>query len=310
MRCIIKFNNLPFRVLGVIVFFLSITSASKYASEFQELIVGGRTCGMGCTGVAQGIDPTAILLNPAHAPFLDRSLHLMHAENFSSIIKNEFGALVIPKINSAYGIGFQMVSADNIKLTTLPDTTQQPGDENQPIPYDTVSTRDMIFYLNAAKSKAIFAYGVNLKIYYRDLAVLTGLGGGIDIGLRINLKNLNAGITIRDFILSPIHWDNDSKEYVTPQVSFGLAPYIPIVSLNSLLTIEIDLIKDLAFNELKLNTGIEWVYQNKIYGRLGKSGSRYTVGVGLRYKRLVFDYGLITHSDLGLSNKFSAGIDF
>jgi len=307
---IIKLKNLLHEILGVFIFFSTITYATKYAGEFQELIVGGRICGMGGTGVAQGIDPTAILLNPANAPFINRSLHLMHAENFSGIVKNEYGALVVPKTKSAYGIGFQMVSVGNIKLTTLPDTTQQPGDENQPIPYDTVFTRDMILYLNAAQIKSLFAYGVNLKIYYRNLAVLTGVGGGMDIGLRLNLKNLNTGITIRDFILSPVYWNNDSKEYISPKVSFGLAPNIPLTKINSILTVEIDLVKDLSFNELKLNTGIELAYQNKIYGRLGKSGCRYTAGVGLRYKKLVFDYGLITHPDLGLSNKFSAGLDF
>lgn len=307
MRCIVKFNRLPVIILGVI---FSLANATKYAGEFQELIVGGRICGMGCTGVAQGIDPAALLLNPANAPFIDRSCHFMHAENYSGIIKNEFGALVIPKTNSAYGIGLQMVSAGNIKLTTLPDTTQQPGDGNQPIPYDTISTRDMILYFNVAKSRDLFAYGVNLKIYYRDLAVLSGLGGGMDIGLRLNLKNLNAGFTIRDFILSPVYWDNDSKEYISPKMAFGLAPFIPLTGINSTLTIEVDLVKDLSFDELRLNTGIELAYQNKIYGRVGKSGGRYTAGAGLRYKRLVFDYGLITHSDLGLSNKFSAGLVF
>lgn len=307
MRCIVKFNRLPVIILGVI---FSLANATKYAGEFQELIVGGRICGMGCTGIAQGIDPAALLLNPANAPFIDRSCHFMHAENFSGIIKNEFGALVIPKTNSAYGIGLQMVSAGNIKLTTLPDTTQQPGDGNQPIPYDTISTRDMILYFNVAKSRNLFAYGVNLKIYYRDLAVLSGLGGGMDIGLRLNLKNLNAGFTARDFILSPVYWDNDSKEYISPKMAFGLAPFIPLTGINSTLTIEVDLVKDLSFDELRLNTGIELAYQNKIYGRLGKSGGRYTAGAGLRYKRLVFDYGLITHSDLGLSNKFSAGFVF
>lgn len=310
MRCIIRFNRLPVIIWGVIFSFLSIANATKYAGEFQELIVGARIGGMGGTGIAQGIDPTALLLNPANAPFVDRSIHFMHAEIFSGIIKNEFGGLVVPKTDVAYGIGFQMVSTGNIKLTTLPDTTQQPGDENQPIPYDTVSTRDMIFYFNAAKIKNLFAYGVNLKVYYRDLAVMTGLGGGVDIGLRLNLKNLNVGFAVQDFILSPIYWDSDSKEYVSPKITFGLAPYIPLSGINSTLTIEVDLIKDLSFDEIKLNTGIEWAYQNKIYGRLGESGGRYTAGAGLRYKRLVFDYGLITHSDLGLSNKFSAGLVF
>ncbi|MEO0184866.1 MAG: hypothetical protein ABIL22_03415 [candidate division WOR-3 bacterium] len=309
--CIIISNKDVFRkILCMFLFALTICYATKYAGEFQELIVGGRICGMGGTGVAQGIDPTAIVLNPANAPLISRSLHLMHAENFSGIVRNEFGALVVPKANSAYGVGLQVISVGNIKLTTLPDTSQDPGDENQPIPFDTVSTQDMILYLNAAQTKNLFAYGANLKVYYRNLAVMTGIGGGVDIGLRLNLANLNAGIAMRDFILAPVYWNNDTKENISPKISFGVAPSIPLNKINTLLTIESDIVKDLSFNEFKLNTGIEIAYRNTIYGRLGKSGAWYTAGAGLRYKKFIFDYGLITHPDLGISNKFSAGLDF
>ncbi|MEO0128868.1 MAG: hypothetical protein ABIL02_01355 [candidate division WOR-3 bacterium] len=296
--------------MGTIFFCVSLCFGTKYAGEFQELIVGGRTCGMGGTGVAQGIDPSYIVLNPAGSFLINKSLHIMHAENFAGIVKNEFGAIVIPKESIIYGVGAQMVYVGSIKLTTLPDTTKQPGDENIPIPYDTVSTKDMVFYLNFSKLKNIFSYGMNLKIYYRDLAVLTGIGGGFDIGLKLNLSNLNAGISIRDFVLAPIYWESETKEYISPKICLGIAPNIPITKMNLVLTIESDIVKDLSLNDFMLNNGIEIAYQNKIYGRLGKSNNRYTAGVGLKYKKLTFDYGLITHQDLGISNKFSAGIEF
>jgi len=309
MHSIIKINKL-FYLAGIIILCVNTGSGTKYAGEFQELIVGGRICGMGGTGVAQGVDPSYIVLNPAALMLNNKSLHLMHAENFAGIVKNEFGAIVIPKENITYGIGFQMVSVSSIKLTTLPDTTKNPGGENIPIPYDTVSTRDMVFYLNAGKTKNIFSYGINLKIYYRDLAVLTGIGGGIDIGLKLNLRNLNAGLSIRDFVLAPIYWKSDTKEYISPKITFGVAPNIPLTRINAVLIIESDIVKDLSLKDFVLNNGLEIAYKNKIYGRLGISGDRYTAGVGLRYKKLVFDYGLITHQDLGISNKFSAGIEF
>lgn len=309
MRSIIN-NYGPLSRLWIVILSITLCFATKYAGEFQELIAGARVCGMGGTGVAQGIDPSSIILNPANAPFINRSLHLMHSENLSGIVKNEFGGITIPKQDVAYGIGFQMVSVGNIKLTTLPDTTKEIGDENQPFPYDTVSTKDMIFYLNAGKIKNKFAFGTNLKIYYRDLAVLTGFGGGIDIGLKLNLKNLNVGASVNNIILSPIYWDSKTKENIEPKFSFGVASLIPLPRINSLLTIELDIIKDLPLNDLSLKTGIELTYQNKIYGRLGKSDSRYTAGAGFRYKKLIFDFGFITHSDLGISNKFSLGVVF
>lgn len=299
-----------FFLLSIIILYPSLGFGTKYAGEFQELIVGGRICGMGGTGVAQGVDPSYIILNPAIAPLINRSIHLMHSENFSGMVKNEFGSVVIPKESISFGFGFQMVSVGNIKLTTLPDTTQQPGDGNRPIPYDTVSTYDMVFYLNAGKAKNILSYGTNLKIYYRNLSVLTGIGAGMDIGARLNLKNLGIGIAVRDFILAPVYWQNETKEYIFPKITAGLAPSIPLEKINSTLTIESDIVKDLSLDDISLYHGIEFSYQKKIYGRLGKNNTRYTAGVGLRYKKLSFDYGLITHQDLGVSNKFSAILDF
>ncbi|MCX7994390.1 MAG: hypothetical protein N3A65_01285 [candidate division WOR-3 bacterium] len=282
----------------------------KYAGEFQELMVGGRICGMGGTGVAQGIDPSALILNPALSPFISRSLHLMHSENFAGIVKNDFGAIIIPKNDFAWGLGFQMVSVGGIKLTTLPDTTHQPDDGNQPIPYDTVSTKDVVIYLNAGRTKNFLSYGTNLKIYYRDLAVVTGLGAGTDIGIKIKLTNLTIGMSIRDFILSPIYWKNETREYIYPKLTFGLASRIPLSKINSILTIESDFMRHFTMDDILLAHGIELAYKNKIYGRFGKTGNRYTAGAGLRYKKIFFDYGLITHTDLGISNKFSLGLEF
>ncbi|MEO0137319.1 MAG: hypothetical protein ABIL39_01955 [candidate division WOR-3 bacterium] len=284
--------------------------ATKYAGEFQDLIVGGRVCGMGGTGVAQGNDLSALLLNPALSPFLQRSLQFMHAENFSGVVKNEFGALVITQKNLAYGLGFQLVSVGGIKLTTLPDTTRPPGYDNQPIPYDTVATHDWVFYLNAGKTKNFFAYGLNLKFYYRDLSVLRGWGAGVDGGLRFALKNFTWGISIRDIILSPIYWESDNREYIASKIAIGGAPQIPLDQINSVLIIETDIVKDLAQDDFFLLQGIELAFRQRIYGRVGRYGERLTAGVGLRYQRLLFDYGLITHNDLGISNKFSLLVQF
>ncbi len=85
---------------------------------------------------------------------------------------------------------------------------------------------------------------------------------------------------------------------------------MPLSKINSILILEFDVVRDLSFNELKINLGFELTHKNMISGRLGRCGDRLTLGAGLRYRKLIFDYGLITHSDLGISNKFSAGLDF
>lgn len=282
---------------------------TKYAGEFQELGVGARACAMGGVGVAQCVDPSVIYFNPAGTIFSPRSLLLMHAENFAGIVKNEFGSVVLPKGDIAVGVGVQYVSTSGTKFTTLPDTTSPPSSDNPPIPYDTVSTKDIVLYLNGAKATELFTYGANIKLYYRNLAVMTGLGGGLDLGIRLNLKYLKLGGAVRDFILSPIVWGNNSKETISSKISFGVGPEIPLEKVNSIIIIECDIVKSLDIQGFDLNFGFEYAYKDILFGRCGRTAGNYTLGIGLKYKKFNLDYALITHS-LENSNKFSAGLEF
>jgi len=293
-----------------ILFIPVLLMGTKYAGEFQELGVGGRACAMGGTGVAQFVDPSVIYFNPAGSFFVPRSVLLMHAENFAGVVKNEFGSVILTKGNMAIGLGVQYVSVSGIKLTTLPDTTSAPNSDNQPIPYDTVGTNDMIVYINGARGNEKFAYGANIKIFYRNLAVMSGFGGGLDLGLILNMDYLKIGFAVRDFILSPIIWSNGSKETIFPKVSFGCAPVIQIKKINSVITLECDFVKTLDVSGFDFNFGFEYTYKHLIFGRIGVHRGNYTLGIGLFYKKIRFDYALVTHSWLENSNKFSAGLQF
>ncbi len=284
--------------------------AAKYAGEFQELGVGGRACAMGGTGVAQFVDPSVIYFNPAGSFHAQRSILLMHAENFAGIVKNEFGSVILPKSNMSIGVGFQYLSVGNIYLTFLADTTSPPSSDNPPIPYDTVGTEDMVFYVNAAKGSSRFSYGANIKVFYRNLSVITGIGGGVDLGLVLNMDYLIIGLAMRDFILSPMVWSNGTTEEILPKLSMGLAPVIPLEKINSVITIECDLMKSLDIDGFDVNMGFEYAFKDFIFGRFGFHCGNYTLGVGLKYKKFSLDYALVTHSELRNSNKISAGLKF
>ncbi len=210
----------------------------------------------------------------------------------------------------ALGFGVQYVSVSGIKLTTLPDTTSSPGNDNQPIPYDTVGTSDMILYVNGARGNEKIAYGANIKVFYRNLSVMSGFGGGLDVGLRYNLEYLKIGLAVRDFILSPIMWDNGSRETILPKLSFGCATVVPLRKINSAVTLECDFAKTLDISGFDFNVGLEYAFKNLIFGRIGIHRGNFTLGIGLFYKRFRFDYAFVTHSWLDNSNKFSAGLQF
>jgi len=297
-----------YRIISLIVLPL-LLGATKYAGEFQELGVGGRACAMGGIGVAQYADPSVIYFNPAGCFYVSRSALIMHAENFAGAVKNEFGSVILPKGNMSIGFGLQYLSVGDIKLTELQDTTP-PSSSNPPIPYDTVGTKDLVLYINAARGNEMLSYGANIKVFYRDLAVITGYGGGIDLGVTLNLEHLTAGLAIRDFVLSPIIWSNGTKETIVPKVSFGVAPVIILSKINSVITLGCDIVKSIDTEGFDLNFGLEYAYKDFVFGRAGVYRSNYTLGMGLKYKWFSLDYAFVTHSDLHDSNKFSGGFIF
>lgn len=297
-----------YRIISLIVLPL-LLGATKYAGEFQELGVGGRACAMGGIGVAQYADPSVIYFNPAGCFYVSRSALIMHAENFAGAVKNEFGSVILPKGNMSIGFGLQYLSVGDIKLTELQETTP-PSSSNPPIPYDTVGTKDLVLYINVARGNEMLSYGANIKVFYRDLAVITGYGGGIDLGVTLNLEHLTAGLAIRDFVLSPIIWSNGTKETIVPKVSFGVAPLIILSKINSVITIGCDIVKSIDTEGFDLNLGLEYAYKDFVFGRAGVYRGNYTLGVGLKYKWFSLDYAFVTHSDLHDSNKFSGGFIF
>jgi hypothetical protein len=283
---------------------------TKYAGEFQELQVGARASAMGGTGIAQFGDPTVLYFNPAGTFFISRSAHLMHAENFAGVVKNDFGAVVLPRGNMSLGFGVQYVHTSGIKLTTLPDTTLDPGSGNVPIPYDTVGTADFLFYINGSKGNDRFSVGANIKVFYRDLNAITGYGGGLDLGIAYKLDYLRIGFAVRDFVLSPLIWSSGTKETILPKIALGVAPVLPLRAINSTLTLEADIVKTIDVVGFEVNLGLEYGYRDLLFGRMGIHRGNYTLGIGLQYKKFSLDYAFMAHPDLNNSNKLSAGMRF
>jgi len=265
---------------------------------------------MGGAGVAQFADPSVIYFNPAGSFFTPKSILIMHAENFAGCAKNDFGSIVLPNDKLTLGAGLQYVTVGDIKLTRLIDTTLLPGNDNRPIAYDTVGTKDLILYLNGSGGNSRFSYGTNIKVYYRDLVVINGFGGGGDVGIFLHLDYFNLGIAVRDFILSPLIWSNGTKEMILPRLSLGIAPSIPIEKINSKIIFECDFVKHLDIDGFETNIGLEFSHKNIISGRCGMYKSGFALGLGVLYKRLSIDYALVTHSALKNSNKISAGFIF
>lgn len=294
-------------ILYIIPFLLFST---KYAGEFQGLGVGGRTCGMGRTGVAASVDPSVVYFNPALSRFTPPGVLAMHAENFGGVVKNEFLSIVLQQERIALGAAIQYVSVGNIILTRLADTTSPPGSGNPPIPYDTVGTQDVVLYINGAKGKGVLSYGMNIKVFYRDLSVTTGYGGGVDAGLALSFPNLRVGLALRDLVLAPVIWSNGTKETIFTRLSLGCAPMFAIDDIDADVMLACDVTKQIDVQGFEINLGFEFSYKDFLAGRIGLDNGNYTLGAGLQYKKFYVDYAFVSHSELDNTNKISAGLIF
>ena len=56
--------------------------------------------------------------------------------------------------------------------------------------------------------------------------------------------------------------------------------------------------------------GFEFCFRDVISGRAGFNAGRFTVGIGLAYKKFRLDYALLTHSELSNTHRVSLGYIF
>lgn len=300
------------KLLTAILLFVVYAWATKYAGDFQELGVGARPLGMGSAFVAGSADPFSLYWNPAGSARVEKkTISFMHAENFAGIVKNEYLSFILPHEGNTIGAAYYYLGVPGIMLTRLADTLREPSETNRPIPYDTVTASDHLVYLNYSRGRGRVSFGASLKLYYRDLTVTKGFGGGIDLGLITYLSTISLGLAIRDVILSPVIWDDGYREQILPKFTVGVAPEIPLTALKSALRIEWDLVRFIDnTSRFEQNLGAEFGYRNSAFLRFGLKNFRPTLGVGLRWKAFDLDYAFVSHSDLKSSNKLSAGVRF
>ncbi len=304
----------------IIVCLSQICFATKYAGDFEELGVSARAIGLGGAYVAVACDPSAIYYNPSgSARTKTYSVLLMHAESFGGIVKNNYLGIILPSEKQSFGLGVLHNGIPDIKLTTLPDTTQPPSDTNPPIIDRKVNTNHWVLYLNyGLRITAHFLLGVNAKLIYQTYGIASCFGMGVDLGATLtSLAGLDFGLRIRNLTTSPLFWDTKTKEMISPRPGLGFARTFGLGRDYLLLSCEIvgNLDDGLANLQWTENIGIEYSLRQTLAARFGLYHRLITLGLGLSYKRFFLDYayqtGYFSQSrDLGGSQRISGGIKF
>ena len=288
---------------------------AKYAGEPFSLGVGGRGLALGGAVVAGPFDGTAPYWNPAGMNQLDgRRFTAMHAETFGSLLNHDFLAYVDHRGDSsgnsggrisAYGFYIYYLGGGGIKITDL----DQSG---RPFVVREESHGDWLF--SGAVSGSLGAgidLGVTAKIICRDLGVESGYGLSLDAGALL-------GLMVTDLTTGLIRYpDNTESIYPT------LKPGILLEYAYSDFTGRAMASGDIKFENIKvgaqywsgslsLDTHFGWEldYRGMLFGRAGFDIGRFTVGAGVMFRQISFDFAYLHHDAFDETYRASAGYQF
>ena len=320
MSSIIKRTILLLFVINFSITFAQ-TEFGKYSGEFLSLGVGGRSLGMGGTGVAVANDVTAGYWNPAGLAKMDYpQISLMHEEHFGSLVNYNYAAVAIP-----YGKDMSFgISAIRLSIDGIPDTRDalidrqtgqkisDPTNVNWGLDYTKItefSNTDWAFFLSFAKRLSDdFYWGANVKFIRRDIAEFGATGIGFDIGaIYMPYDNLTLGANIMDLTTTLLAWDHGRNELISPTAKIGAAYNLEILGGRFTPAVDFDVRfenRQYASNfnlgpvSFDARFGMEYNYNNLIAIRGGYNDvKQFTVGAGVKLPKLNIDYTFATFSE-------------
>ncbi len=312
-------KRLIFAIL-IITLGASTILATKYAGEPFSLGVGAGPLGMGGAVLAGPFNATSAYWNPAGLALTrGQQLQTMHAETFGSLLNHDYIGYASNNgktsgLNS-YGFYFYYLGGGGIKITGYDPNTDWPFVEREENHFDIMLGGSL-----AGRYGDKLSYGLTAKLLYRDIAVETAYGLGLDVGIVYQVDTLiTAALVITDLSSTFLAYSNDNTETITPAVKPGVALNFSRRDVTFLLSGQAIIRFEGRQQTAELwqenisadfQAGLEIGYRESAFGRIGYDQSRFTAGLGAVIGKYLIDLAYLHHEDLDESFRLSAGINF
>ena len=300
------------RTITLAVAFIAIVSSTDAGAGepgtsgfvFLRLGNGARASGMGEAFTAVADDATSIYWNPAGLASVDDvELNLTHSEWLVDI-RFEQISVVNEMFGGAVGLGFTGLFYGEL---------DRYGDYPSLTPDGTFSPYD--FALSAGYGTDILpniAVGAAAKLIHSKIDFESATSWAVDLG--VTHKSMIEGLTLAASLLNlgPQAKFVEEKFYPPFQARMGAAYLYTAGWLHGNLIAATDIVFP-NDGDAKLHLGAEYNYERYLSVRAGYKSNYYvqglTMGLGLRYKNLRFDYAFMPiEFGLGDSHRLSLSV--
>ncbi len=290
----------PALLLLVLAASASLFAADDGGTESVFTIgAGARAMGMGNGFTALAEDATAVYYNPAGLAFLpSQQISFLHTILFEGTVY-DFASYVYP-LGSAGGLGLagMRIGTDDIERRDLTHDLGQ---------FSASQIQILLSYGRALNDR--LAAGGSLKLAHQSIDDFSAYGYGLDLAGRARvMSTLSAGFLMQDLIGARLKLAK-AKERVPFLLRAGLAYLYRRDNLPLSGTVSLDLDKP-ENRSVKLHAGMEIAHSNGLVVRGGYDRDNITLGFGLRYQRLTFDYAYKFIDRLSDSHRFSLTFSF
>lgn len=295
-------KNLPVYILLLIALIIPAVGFAADDGGTESVFnlgAGARAMGMGngFTGLAD--DATAVYYNPAVMPYLSsQQISLLHTILFEGTIYDYVSYVYPGDKLGALGLAAMRIGTDDI------------GRRDDITDLGTFSASKVQFLMAYGKRFGRYAsFGGTLKLVHQSIDDYSTYGYGIDLAGQLRLgQNIRAGFLLQDIIGPHLELDDD-RERTPFNIRTGVAYLLKQERLPFAANFTFDLEKP-EHRSAKIRTGLEVLHQSGIIVRSGYDRDNFTLGMGLQYNNLRFDYAYKFIDNLTDSHRFSLTLCF